>query len=352
MPSGTKTMAYIRHDALTHGRKATYERFVATKRPHKTEKKRVRPTVGGNLIRYPVKVSTPSADLTTVKILLSSVISTPHAGFATFDLTYFYLGAPMVRKEYMRIAITSIHQSIINQYHLLDLVHNGFVLVAISHCMYGLPQAGILAYNQLVTHLAQYGYAPCTHTPGLWTHKTRDITFYLVVDDFGIKYTNRCDTEHLLTALQALNVVTTDWTGSLYLTMTIDWDYHNHTVDISMPGYFTKALDRFQHNACGRAPHYPHAWTKPQYGSHPQLTPTPDDTDLLPTSTLTRIQEIVGTLLFYGRAIDSTMLVALGTISSQQSKGTQATAHALTQLLNYAAAHPDATVRYHASDMY
>jgi hypothetical protein len=46
------------------------------------------------------------------------------------------------------------------------------------------------------------------------------------------------------------------------------------------------------------------------------------------------------------------MLVNLGTIASQQSKGTQATAHALTQLINYATAHPDATVRYHASDMY
>jgi hypothetical protein len=218
--------------------------------------------------------------------------------------------------------------------------------------MHGLPQAGILAYNQLVTHLAQYGYAPCTHTPGLWTHKTRDITFCFVVDDFGIKYTNRCHAEHLRTALQALYVVTTDWAGSLYLAMTIDWDYHNHTVDIFMPGYGTKALDRFQHNACGRTQHSPHAWTKPQYGSHPQLTPAPDDTDLLPPSTLTRIQEIVGTLLFYGRAIDSTMLVALGTIASQQSKGTQAMAQALTQLLNYAAAHPDATVRYHASDMY
>jgi hypothetical protein len=61
---------------------------------------------------------------------------------------------------------------------------------------------------------------------------------------------------------------------------------------------------------------------------------------------------IVGTLLFYGRAIDSTMSVALGTIASQQSKGTQATAQALTQLLKYAAAHPDPTVRYHTSGMY
>jgi hypothetical protein len=43
------------------------------------------------------------------------------------------------------------------------------------------------------------------------------------------------------------------------------------------------------------------------------------------------------------------MLVALGTITSHQSKGTHTTAQALTQLLNYAAAHPNATVRY---DMY
>jgi hypothetical protein len=251
MPSGTETVAYIHHDALPHGRKATYARFVATKRPHKTEKKCVRLTVGGNLIHYPDKVSTPSADLATIKILLNSVISTPHARFATFDLKDFYLGTPMVQKEYMRISITSIPQSIIDQYHLLDLVHNGFVLVTISRGMYGLPQAGILAYNQLMTHLAQYGYAPCTHTPGLWTHETRNVTFCLVVDDFCIKYTNRCDDEHHLTALQALYVVTTDWTGSLYLAMTIDWDYHNHTVDISMPGHVTNALDRFQHNVCG-----------------------------------------------------------------------------------------------------
>jgi hypothetical protein len=46
------------------------------------------------------------------------------------------------------------------------------------------------------------------------------------------------------------------------------------------------------------------------------------------------------------------MLVVLSTISSQQSKGTQSTAQALTQLLNYAATHPYATVRYHASGMY
>jgi hypothetical protein len=45
------------------------------------------------------------------------------------------------------------------------------------------------------------------------------------------------------------------------------------------------------------------------------------------------------------------MLVAIGTLATQQSKGTRATMIALTQLLNYAAAHPDASVLYVASDM-
>jgi hypothetical protein len=45
------------------------------------------------------------------------------------------------------------------------------------------------------------------------------------------------------------------------------------------------------------------------------------------------------------------MLVALGTLASAQAKGTEATAQAVTQLLNYCATHPDAIVRYHASDM-
>jgi hypothetical protein len=45
------------------------------------------------------------------------------------------------------------------------------------------------------------------------------------------------------------------------------------------------------------------------------------------------------------------MLVALGTLSEEQSKGTEKMAQAIVRLLNYAATHPDASVRYTASDM-
>jgi len=64
--------------------------------------------------------------------------------------------------------------------------------------MYGLPQAGRIAYEQLKKFLTPHGYHECPITPGLWRHVTRPIQFCFVVDDFGVKYTNQEDVEHLI----------------------------------------------------------------------------------------------------------------------------------------------------------
>eukprot|EP00957_Ditylum_brightwellii_P058775 4455780-Ditylum_brightwellii.AAC.1 len=45
------------------------------------------------------------------------------------------------------------------------------------------------------------------------------------------------------------------------------------------------------------------------------------------------------------------MSVALGTIAAVQNQGTQNTADAIKQLLDYCASHPDAVIRYHPSNM-
>ena len=45
------------------------------------------------------------------------------------------------------------------------------------------------------------------------------------------------------------------------------------------------------------------------------------------------------------------MLIALGTLAAAQNEGTEATMKAAVQLLNYAATHPNASVRFRASDM-
>jgi hypothetical protein len=349
MPSGTDTIHFIPHTDLPAGRKPTYLRVVAEYKPNKEEKHRVRFTCGGDRIHYPGNVSTETADLTTAKLLFNSVISTRGARFAAFDIKNFYLNNPMARFEYMWIPVKDIPADIMAQYNLASIVHNDRVLVEIRKGMYGLPQAGIIANERLRKHLATWGYHACPNTPGLFRHETRPIVFCLVVDDFGIKYVGKEHAEHLLACLNELYTVTTDWSGTKYCGLTLEWDYTNRTVQLSMPGYVAKALRRFQHDPPKRPEHSPHPWTAPNYGASTQMTAPTDTSPPLDPAAKLRLQEILGTLLFYARAIDCTMLVALSALAS--AKTTHATAQAVTQLLNYAATHPDAILQYRASDM-
>jgi hypothetical protein len=172
MPTGCNTMHFLDHRNLPADRKATYLRIVAAIKMHKVETHRIRFTVGGNRIDYKGKVSTPTANLETIKLLLNSTVSTPNAKMLTADIECFYLGTPMDRYEYMRIPAKDIPANIMEQYNLAPLVHNGHVLTEIQKGVYGLPQAGILAYSRLVTHLALSGYTPVQHTPGLFRHAT------------------------------------------------------------------------------------------------------------------------------------------------------------------------------------
>jgi hypothetical protein len=118
-----------------------------------------------------------------------------------------------------------------------------------------------------------------------------------------------------------------------------------------MPGYIAAALHKFQHPIPTKPEHSPYAWQQLTYGQTTQL-PFPDDlSDPLQADAITRIQQIVGTMLYYARAVNATLLVSLNSLASEQSNGTQNTAKRIVQLLNYCATHPDATIRYHASGM-
>jgi hypothetical protein len=110
--------------------------------------------------------------------------------------------------------------------------------------MYGLPQAGKLSNNLLVTQLAPHGYHPVKHTHGMCHHKTSHITCNLVVDNFGVKYVGKDHADHLLNALKQHYEVTEDWEGKLYCGILLKWDYENRTVDLSMLGYIENALHK------------------------------------------------------------------------------------------------------------
>jgi hypothetical protein len=127
--------------------------------------------------------------------------------------------------------------------------------------------------------------------------------------------------------------------------MTLEWNYTDVHVTISMPGYIQKALQRFTHPIPTEPKHSPHAWKAPAYGAKIQYA-DPQDTSLpLDANGIHRLQQIIATLLFYARAIDSTMHEALGTLAAAQTQGTVRTMEAAIQLLNYAATHPDAFIK-------
>ena len=135
----------------------------------------------------------------------------------------------------MKLRLGIIPEEILSQYNLRDIAVVGWVYCEIKKGMYGLPHAGKISNDRLVKHLQPHGYAPVTHTPGLWKHHTRNITFTLMVDDFGIKYTNLEDVTHLQNALHQQYEIITDMTGSLYCGLTLAWNYNQRHVYVSMP---------------------------------------------------------------------------------------------------------------------
>jgi hypothetical protein len=156
--------------------------------------------MGGNLIHYDGDVSTKMADpLTTVKCMINSVVSTPNGRFMADDLKDFYLDY-----KYEHISVHMIPTHIIDLYQLRDKIVDGHVYAeACKEAMYGRPQAGKLANDRLQKYLAPLGYEPCAHTHGLWRRDTNsDLIFTLVVDDFGVRYTNKADATKLMPDLK------------------------------------------------------------------------------------------------------------------------------------------------------
>ena len=63
------------------------------------------------------------------------------------------------------------------------------------------------------------------------------------------------------------------------------------------------------------------------------------------------IQQVLGTFLYYARAVDPTMLVAFSAIASEQASPTKATMKKVDQFLDYAASLEQSVLTYEASDM-
>ena len=113
--------------------------------------------------------------------------------------------------------------------------------------MYGLKQAALLADKYLSDILTTAGYQPISSSLGLWRHITKPTLFSLYVDDFGVKYFNKDDLNHLHTAMVTKYTCKVDLTGRYFLGYTIDWNYLLDYVDLNMLDYIRHALEHLQY---------------------------------------------------------------------------------------------------------
>ena len=100
--------------------------------------------------------------------------------------------------EYIKFNYNLIPPIIIKHYNLDKIANNGFAYVKFNEAWYRLKRSRNFAQDNLVKHLNKHGYIQAQHTNGLFVHQLQDISFTLVVNNFGIKYTNKGDVNHLI----------------------------------------------------------------------------------------------------------------------------------------------------------
>jgi hypothetical protein len=95
----------------------------------------------------------------------------------------------------------------------------------------------------------------------------------------------------------------------------------------------------------------PHPHVIPQYGTKIQYASDADTPPPLNKEETKYIQAVTGTLLYYGLAVDNTILPALSAITTEQAQPTEKTKETITQLLDYCATQEEAIITYSASKM-
>jgi hypothetical protein len=339
-------------DAKPPGRTATYfNPRVRVKFKNGVKVHRVRGTAGGDKLPYEGNVSAETASIPLIKIFWHAVVS-EHKHWATLDIKDFYLGTPMAQDEWLRVPLRLIPPAVQRDYNVQALQRDGFVYVRVMKGIYGLPQAGLLARERLVKHLHGHGYCEAAATPSLFRHKTRDIAFVLVVDDFGVKYANKADMDHLITVLRELYQLTVSWDGEKYVGFKVQHDYVASTIRVSIPGYVEQMGRRFGVRPPTRPVDAPLAYVPPTFGRRgPQWEAPSDTTTALSPNETSRIRQIIGVALFYARAVDPLLLLAINKIATCMAAPTRDTMRATERLMAYMATHPDGSVNFRPSDM-
>jgi hypothetical protein len=89
-----------------------------------------------------------------------------------------------------------------------------------------------------------------------------------------------------------------------------------------MHGYVSNVLIKFQHDAPKHPQHTPSRYVTPVYGAKTQYATKDETPSLMDTKCLT-IRTVTGSVLYYARAVDPTVLMPLSDIDTEQTKATE-----------------------------
>jgi hypothetical protein len=110
--------------------------------------------------------------------------------------------------------------------------------------------------------------------------------------------------------------MTVDEEATKYIGLTIEWEYKKQKAHIHMPGYLQKAFTRFKHEMPVKIQNSPHPHVIPQYGAKTQYAKEDNESPPLSKEETKYIQAVAGTLLYYVRAVDATILPSLSLIAT------------------------------------
>ena len=86
-----------------------------------------------------------------------------------------------------------------------------------------------------------------------------------------------------------------------------------------MPGYIKKDLFKYKHEATTKPQHPPNRIPPNKYGIGVQDPIPKYESPKTTEEEIKHVQGVVGSILFYTRAVDVTFLVALNTITTKQA---------------------------------
>ena len=93
---------FIPKSKVPKDQKLTYGEIVCEMKQEKEEKKRIRLTVGENLLDFTENLISPTAPVTTEKYVFNSVVSAPGDRYLLVDIKYLYLNNILPDPYFMR----------------------------------------------------------------------------------------------------------------------------------------------------------------------------------------------------------------------------------------------------------